>query len=93
MLQNKMHSKVITLRNLPPEVARRVREEADRMGVSLNRAVIRMLMKALGLDGPEQRPRVHHDFDRFAGTWSKKEAAAFEKGLSERRGTDSELWE
>ena len=84
--------KAITLRNLPPEIARRIQEEAERMGISLNRAVILMLQRALGFDGPQKGKRAHHDLDRFAGTWSKQEAVKFEQGLSDQRRIDPELW-
>ena len=33
-----------------------------------------------------------HDLDHLAGTWSRKEAAAFESALREQRKIDPELW-
>lgn len=83
--------KPITLRNLPPEVARRIRRKAEEEGISLNRAVIELLKEAAGLGG-KKKPRVHHDLDFLIGTWSKEEADAFDKALAEQRRIDPELW-
>ncbi len=82
--------KAITLRNLPPEVARLVREKARAEGISLNQAVIRVLEAQLG--GRARTEAVHHDLDALAGAWSAAEAAAFEQALAEGRRVDEELW-
>jgi predicted HicB family RNase H-like nuclease len=38
----------ITVRNLPPAVAKAVKEKARREGLSLNKAVVRLLEEATG---------------------------------------------
>ncbi len=82
----------ITLRNLPPEILRRVRERAARKRISLNRAVIELLEEGLQV-GPRRPGSVkHHDLDDFFGTWSRAEAAAFNAALAEQRQIDHELW-
>ncbi len=83
-------NKAITVRNLPPEVARRVRETAREEGISLNQAVIRVLEAQLG--GRGRAETVHHDLDELAGAWTAAEGAAFEQGLAEQRRVDPELW-
>jgi len=85
--------KVITLRNIPPEVARLIEARRERSGLSLNKTVIRLLEESLGVAGPATLPRRHDDLDELAGTWTKKEAREFDRALAEQRQIDSELWE
>jgi len=85
--------KAITLRNLPSEIEKIVRKEADRQRTSINKAVISLLerksethkKKKLGL-------QEYDDLDSLAGSWSKKEAAEFDKALAAQRTIDPELW-
>lgn len=81
----------ITVRNLPPAVARAVREKARKEKLSLNKAIVKLLEEATGTGSPK-RP-VHHDLDRFFGTWSGEEARAFDEALREPRRIDPEMWE
>ena len=74
-------------RNIPPEVQDAIRKRADADGLSLNRAVLRMLEEATG-QRPSSRPTLHHDLDHLAGTWSDAEATAFETSLAEQRRVD-----
>jgi len=78
----------ITVRNLPPAVAKAVREKARKERLSLNKAVARLLEEATGAE--PRRKVVRHDLDRFFGTWSKKEADAFDEALREQRQIDPE---
>ena len=83
--------KVITLRNIPPDVARRIEEKSARSGLSLNKTVISVLEEGLGLSGAE-RPRVRHDnLDKFCGIWSDEEANEFDRLLAEQRRVDPEM--
>ncbi len=82
----------ITLRNLPPELARAIRQKAKKEGTSLNRAVIRLLEEATGLSGPNRRGILHDDLDALAGSWSREEAVEFDRFLREHRRIDPELW-
>jgi transcriptional accessory protein Tex/SPT6 len=72
-------------------VARAVRERAQADGVSLNKAVIRLLEEALGLSRTK-RPKINHDFDEFIGVWTEKEANEFERHLFEERRIEPEMW-
>ena len=85
--------KAITLRNLPPELAKAVRKEANRQRTSINRAVITLLQRKTGPSKKRPREaRVYDDLDSLAGSWSKNEAAAFETALAAQRTLDPELW-
>ena len=81
----------ITVRNLPPEVAKAVREKARKEKLSLNKAVVRLLEEATGVEKGKKKV-VHHDLDRFFGTWTKEEADAFDEAMREHRQIDPEMW-
>ncbi len=85
--------KQITIRSIPDAVKKTVRKEAEKKGVSLNKAIIALLERAVGTTGPEKKKRVlYHDLDHLAGLWSREEAASFDKSLKAQRKVDAELW-
>ena len=81
----------ITVRNLPPELARLIRQRAKRDKVSLNRVVINLLEEATGL-GRRPREEVHTDLDRFFGCVSKEEAEELDHAIWEQRRIEPEMW-
>lgn len=83
--------KTVTLRNLPPALAREVRRRAEENDISLARAVISLLEERLGLSRPAS-PRTYHDLDELAGSWTEDEAAAFDEALQQQRRIDPDLW-
>jgi predicted metalloprotease len=85
--------KAITLRNVPPELAKLIEHEAAESGLSLNRTVIRLLEKGAGMQRGKQAKSLHHDLDHLAGSWTEQEAAEFDQALAEQRRIDPELWE
>ena len=84
--------KALTLRDIPPDIAREIERGARKSGTSLNKAVLELLRRAVGR-GPEKTGVVTHDFDRFAGLWSKKDAKLFDRSLAEQRRLDPRDWE
>jgi hypothetical protein len=82
----------ITLRNIPPEVARAIQRKASEEKTSLNRAVIRLLEEALEMRHGKARRPVHHDLDELSGSWNDEEAESFDEALKTQRSIDSELW-
>jgi len=80
----------ITVRNLPPAVAKAVKEKARKEKLSLNKAIVKLLEEATGT-APRRRA-VHHDLDRFFGTWTREQADAFDEALQEQRQIDPEMW-
>jgi hypothetical protein len=90
--QREVSMKAVTLRNLPPELARIIRRKASEKRTSINRAVIGLLEEGVGIQ-PKRGVKPHyHDLDALAGAWSKEAGAAFEKALRRQRGIDPELW-
>jgi hypothetical protein len=84
--------KAITLRNLPAEVARTVQRRAKQKNTSVNKAVIDLLEESAGTIAKKMVPVRYHDLDHLAGTWTTKEAAAFEQFIAEQRAIDPKLW-
>jgi hypothetical protein len=84
--------KSITLRECPPDVARKIQARAREKKLSLNRAVVDLLSEAL--NPAEFAPKAkHHDLDRFFGRWSKAEADRFDGVLKSRRRVDPDVWQ
>lgn len=85
--------KAITLRNLPPELAEKIEQEAARQNASLNATVIRLLQQAfLPAQAPSvSKPRKLRDLDWLAGSWTKEEADEFDRYLEESRRIDMEM--
>ena len=85
--------KAITLRNLPPDVARTVQQRAKQKKTSVvNKAVIELLEESSGGKAKKKAPIRYHDLDHLAGTWTNEEAAAFDKLIAEQRTIDPDLW-
>jgi hypothetical protein len=40
----------------------------------------------------KKAPVLYHDLAHLAGSWTKEEAAAFDKLIAEQRTIDPELW-
>ncbi len=83
--------KAVTLRNIPPAVARAIREKARRKGISVNRAVLELLQERVGILERKERS-VHSDLDDLAGSWTDAETNSFEKTLRRQRRIDEKLW-
>lgn len=82
--------KAITLRNIPPDTAQEVERKAREWDLSLNKTVLRLLERALGVRATGQER--HHELDELAGVWSPEEARDFDKILTKQRRIDEELW-
>ncbi len=84
--------KLVTLRNLPPELANAIRRRAKEHGSSLNKAVIGLLLESLGKGRRKSERATYHDLDALAGSWSKEEGARFEAFLRDQRAIDPDVW-
>lgn len=78
----------LTIRNVPPDLARRLEEEKRARGRSLNQTVLDLLSQAVGLG----RGRRSNGLAQLAGAWSGKEHDAFERAVAETERIDEELW-
>ena len=85
--------KVISLRNIPPKIARLIEARSQETGLSLNKTVIQLLEEALGVSGPAGHPREYRDLDDVVGAWTLDEAREFDEILGQQRCIDPEIWE
>lgn len=85
--------KAITLRNLPPPVARAIEAKAKKEKTSLNQTVIGLLALATGHVAGKGTKTLHHDLDKFAGRWTQREADAFDAHLRDMRRVNPKDWE
>ena len=85
--------KQITLRGIPVEIERMIKREAERKGMSLNKAFISLLEKTTGTKEKAQKKKsLHHDLDHLCGIWTKREADGFTKNVEFQRTIDEDLW-
>jgi hypothetical protein len=88
-----IHLKQITLRGIPVEVEKMIKREAEKKGVSLNKAFIALLEKTTGTKQKAQKKKsLHHDLDHLCGTWAKREADEFTRNVEFQRRIDEDLW-
>jgi hypothetical protein len=83
----------ITLRGIPYEIEKMIKKEAERKGLSFNKAFISLLERATGLKAKEKKKKaLYHDLDHLSGIWAKEEAETFQRNLAFQRVIDEELW-
>lgn len=76
-----------TLRNVPKQIDRLLRERARREGKSLNEVVLEALARVFGLEGA---PIAHRNLTDISGTWVADSAT--ESALDDQRRIDPDLW-
>ena len=83
--------KAITLRNIPAEIQKVIQKKAAQKSISVNKAVIELLQERVGIL-EDRKKTIHHDLDDLAGSWSSREAKAFQKTIELTRRIDPSLW-
>jgi hypothetical protein len=78
----------ITVRTIPAVVELRLRATADRLGLSLDQTVIRLLDAATG--GRPDAPK--RDLSEIAARWSDREADAVDRVTAPFESVDAEVW-
>lgn len=80
--------KHLTVRDVPPDVARALEREKERRGKSLNQTVVDLLRQSLGVGGV----RRSNGLGEQAGTWTEEDLDEFEAAIAEAEQLDEELW-
>ena len=75
----------LTVRNVDPELSRRLRAVSAERGESLNGTVLRLLRNAVGLDARRDRLR------RYV-TWTPEDLAELSEALRAQRIVDERDW-
>ena len=81
-----MPSTQLTLRNVDPELLKRLRAISQETGDSLNSTVLRLLREAVGVSARRERLR------RYAG-WTADDLEEFDAELRAQRVVDARFWE
>lgn len=88
--------KQTTVRGIDNVLARRLREEARRRGLSVNRTMLLLLRQATGLTAPSgpstSGPERFSDLDHLAGTWTEQDADEFDRAVEDLNRVDEDLW-
>ena len=79
----------ITLRKLPENVERQIRRIARETNTSINKTIINLLKKSLGLKDADNKMR---DLSDLAGAWSEEEVREFEENTQVFEKIDEEIW-
>ncbi len=83
----------LTLRGIPKPVEQRLRKIAQESHRSLNKAVIDLLQKAVGLgDTALETSGKQRDVRSVISKWTKKEAEEFERDTALFESIDEEMW-
>jgi hypothetical protein len=84
--------KSITLHGLDNKLYERIKEKAQRQGLSLNKTIKNLLEKSLGIknhDGADHR----EDFIEFCGVWTEAEAKEFAGVIEDFEKIDPRDWQ
>ena len=81
----------LTIRGFDDELADYIRNLARREGISLNRAVMRLVRRGANLDAPDTDV-VGSSLDHLMGTWTGEEADAIDRALQDFSRIDEAMW-
>lgn len=82
--------KSITIHGMDPDLAARLERSARESGLSLNKAIKKLLAGALGVApaGADRR----RNFSDLCGKWSKEQAKEFRQAVSDFERVEPEDW-
>ena len=81
----------MSIRGLDDQALIRLKTQAEQEGSSLNSLVLRLL-QGTGTPVPLNVLKKFDDLNALAGTWSEKEAQAFERNTAAFAEVDAALW-
>jgi hypothetical protein len=80
----------ITLRKVPENIYKQLGQIAKKKKTSINKTIIYLLKKSLGIDEETNRKR---DLSDLSGTWSNEQAKEFNSKIKIFEKIDNEVWE
>ena len=83
-----MNNVQYTIRSVPPQLDKRLRQLAKLKGMSLNKVVLETLEQH---SGNKSAGKLNHNLDRLAGTWV--EDPEFDATIKEFEQIDPEKWQ
>lgn len=85
--------KQLTIRGFDDDLAERIQRLANRDGISLNQAVLKLLRKGAGFTAKGEADIVGSSLDHLIGTWSQEEAERVEQAIADFEEIDESMWE
>ena len=83
----------LTVRGFDDELSAIMRRLAQREGISLNQAALRLLRKGAGLTDSKGNPNaIGTSLDDLFGVWSRDEADSFDAALEVFEAVDESAW-
>lgn len=82
----------LTIRGFDAELATYIQDLARQEGISLNRAVMRLLRRGAELDVGKADDVVGTSLDHLMGTWSTEEADRIDQALEDFSRIDEAMW-
>ncbi len=82
-----MHT--INIRNINDSIYEKLKQEAKKNELSINKFLLQMLDKFFDKEKNEVE---YHDLDDFFGTWTEEEYKLVKEGAAQARNIDEELW-
>ena len=79
----------ITLRQIPDVLDKQLRSLAGKNKTSLNKVVLSLLLKNLGLSANSDKKR---DLTDLCGTWTSKQYEEFQRNTEQFNQIDPEIW-
>jgi hypothetical protein len=83
--------KTITIRGIDDTLAEKIKKEAKKENISINKWIISQIKRAAGLERKKKFIK-HHDLDHLAGTWTKYDADEFRRHTAHFEKIDKDLW-
>lgn len=80
----------ITLRKIPDVLDKQLRSLAGKNKTSLNKVILSMLLKNLGLSADSDKKR---DLSDLCGTWTSTQYDEFQRNTEQFDKIDPEIWE
>ena len=83
----------LTIRGFDEELASRIRRLAAQEGISLNRAVLKLLRIGAGIgQSAHTTNRVGSSLDHLIGTWTSEQANEMQSALDDLEQIDEAMW-
>jgi predicted CopG family antitoxin len=84
--------KTITIRDIDPDVAEKLKRTASEQNKSMNQLILEFIKKNLGLEKEKLYTRDYNDLDHLFGSWDKEEFCRIQGKIDEERQIDQDIW-
>lgn len=84
----------LTVRGFDDALSASLSQLAEREGISLSKAALRLMRKGAGLTESEIKPGkpIGHALDDLFGTWTQEEADEFDAAVAVFETIDEDMW-